>query len=202
MRPFGCKSKAWFIPNREELYETVTLLKIAREYRILLSGLIALVMLYLSRPVLGAILMGLPIVLLGEMIRTWSSGHIKKNKELATDGPYAYTRNPLYLGSSLIGLGFVVMFNSLWDFLIFAFAFSAIYWGVIRSEEEDLTRTFGDDFTRYVQNVPRFIPRFRREPYQWGGFDWPLVWKHREFQAWLGIAGGVAVLIVKTVLQD
>ena len=178
----------------------MTLTKFARDYRLVLSGLIAFVMIVLSQPILSTILKGLPVVLLGEFIRVWSSGHIKKNKQLATDGPYAYTRNPLYLGSFFIALGFVVMSNNLWVFLIFSVAFTSIYWGVIRFEEEFLSRTFGDDFASYVKMVPCFIPRLTPKPYQRGGFDWALVWKHREFQAWLGIVGGLVVMISKMML--
>lgn len=169
----------------------------ARRYRIVISALIGALLIYLSQPTGWTIGLGLPLVLLGEGLRTWSSGHIRKNKALATDGPYAHTRNPLYLGSFLIGSGFVVMGNSPWVLLVFGAAFGLIYWGVIRSEERDLAQAFGKDFDRYVQTVPRFIPKLSRAPYSKGGFDWNLVLKHRENRAWLGLAAGVAVLAWK-----
>jgi protein-S-isoprenylcysteine O-methyltransferase Ste14 len=169
----------------------------ARRHRIVLSGLIAALLIYLSSPTAVSLLAGLPLVLLGEAIRTWSSGCIRKNKELATDGPYAYTRNPLYLGSFSLGLGFAVMGNSLWVLSIFLAAFGLVYWGVIRSEEGHLAQAFGSRFEHYVKTVPRFLPRWARSPYGAGKFDWALVWKHREYQAWAGIAGGVAILLLK-----
>lgn len=171
--------------------------ELVRRHRILLSGAIGVLLIYLSKPTALSVLTGLPIALLGEAIRTWSSGCIRKNKALATDGPYAYTRNPLYLGSFGIGVGFVVMGNSLWVLGIFLIAFGLVYWGVIRSEEGYLVRVFGSRFEDYVRTVPRFIPRWSRSPYGAGGFDWTLVWKHREYQAWAGIAGGVAILLLK-----
>ncbi|MBI3812206.1 MAG: isoprenylcysteine carboxylmethyltransferase family protein [Nitrospirae bacterium] len=171
--------------------------EIVRRYRIVLSGLIGALLIYLSRPTAVSLLAGLPLVMLGEAIRTWSSGHIRKNKELATDGPYAHTRNPLYLGSFGIGLGFVVMGNSLWVLFIFLFAFGLVYWGVIRSEEGYLAQVFGSRFEQYIRTVPCFFPRWRRSPYGAGGFGWALVWKHREYQAWAGIAAGVGILIIK-----
>jgi protein-S-isoprenylcysteine O-methyltransferase Ste14 len=177
----------------------VILFEMFRRYRIVLSGLIGILLIYLSRPTGTSVLAGLPLVILGEAIRTWSSGHIRKNKELATDGPYAHTRNPLYLGSFGIGSGFAVMGNSFWVLSIFLLAFGLVYWGVIRSEEEYLAGAFGARFEQYVQTVPRFLPRWSRSPYGAGGFDWALVWKHREYQAWAGIAGGVAILIIKMI---
>jgi protein-S-isoprenylcysteine O-methyltransferase Ste14 len=175
----------------------VNYFEMVRRYRIVLSGLIGIVLIYLSRPTGFSVSAGLPLVLMGEAIRTWSSGYIRKNKELAVDGPYAHTRNPLYLGSFGIGLGFVVMGNSLWVLSIFLFAFGLVYWGVIRSEEGYLAQVFGSRFEQYVRTVPRFFPRWSRSPYGAGGFGWALVWKHREYQAWAGIAGGVAILMVK-----
>ena len=171
--------------------------EIARRHRIVLSGLIGVLLIYLSRPTAVSLLAGLPLVLLGEAIRTWSSGYIRKNKELATDGPYAHTRNPLYLGSFGIGLGFAVMGNRVGVLSIFLAAFGLVYWAVIRSEEGYLAQVFGSRFEHYVKTVPRFLPRWTRSPYGAGGFDWALVWKHREYQAWAGIAGGVAVLLLK-----
>ncbi|MBI3610833.1 MAG: isoprenylcysteine carboxylmethyltransferase family protein [Nitrospirae bacterium] len=175
----------------------MTFFEAVRRYRIVLSAGIGALLIYLSRPTGISLLIGLPVVLLGEAIRTWSSGYIRKNKELATDGPYAHTRNPLYLGSFGIGLGFVIMGSSPWVLLIFIIAFGVVYGGVIRSEEGSLMRTFGAPFEHYARTVPRFLPRWARAPYGVGGFDWALVWKHREYQAWLGIAGGVAILFVK-----
>lgn len=171
--------------------------EVVRRHRIFLSGAIGVLLIYLSRPTLFSLGAGLPLVLLGEAIRTWSSGYIRKNKALATEGPYAHTRNPLYLGSFGIGIGFVVMGNSVWVLGVFLVAFGLVYWGVIRSEEEYLVQVFGSRFEEYVRTVPRFLPRWSRSPFDAGEFDWALVWKHREYQAWAGIAGGVAVLILK-----
>ena len=175
----------------------MNLLKLAKRTRIILGGAFALVLIGIACPTPASLLAGLPVVILGESIRTWSSGHIRKNKALATDGPYAHTRNPLYLGSFLIGLGFVVMSRSLWGLAIYLAAYALIYRAVIRYEENDLAKAFGGGFAEYVRTVPRFIPRISRAPYRAGGFDWALVFKHREYQAWLGIAGGLAALLVK-----
>lgn len=170
-----------------------------RRARLPLSAVIATALVILSQPTPSTILYGLPIVMLGASIRTWSSGLIRKNKELAMEGPYAHTRNPLYLGSFVIGAGFVVMGNSLPVLICFVAAFVPIYWFVIRSEEEDLREKFGDVFEAYIGTVPRFFPRWTREPYGLGKFEWHLVFKHREYRTWIGLAGAVAIFAARSV---
>lgn len=152
----------------------------------------------MATPTPISVISGLPIVILGEAIRTWSSGYIRKNKQLATDGPYAYTRNPLYLGSFLIGFGFIVMARNPYVLISFLMGFAVIYQAVVLLEETKLEMTFGKKYQDYCGHVPRFIPRLRRHPYGAGLFEWSLVQKHREYLAWLGMAGGMMILFLKT----
>ncbi|MBI5197424.1 MAG: isoprenylcysteine carboxylmethyltransferase family protein, partial [Nitrospirae bacterium] len=118
---------------------------------------------------------------------------------LATRGPYRLTRNPLYLGSFLMGLGFCLMGARLWLVPVFLIAFYWIYRPTIRKEEEILQKRFGADFDRYKQSVPRFFPRWptsrdcRRERV----FDWRLVQQHREYQAWIGVTAIFLLMILK-----
>ncbi len=95
----------------------------------------------------------------GLLIRALASGHVRKNEALATTGPYAYTRNPLYLGSLLIGIGFAVAARSWWVGAVLVVMFFAIYVPVIRGEERFLREKF-PEFDEYAQRVPRMIPRF------------------------------------------
>lgn len=179
-------------------------------YRIPLSFLIGVGILLLAKPSSRSIIGGFPFVVLGEALRIWSSGHIKKNQELATDGPYAYTRNPLYLGSFLIGFGFSVMVNRPLLLLLFLSAFFMVYRAVIVEEEAALTRLFGEVYLSYARMVPRFFPRLPDLPdrqaggqARWpggskiGGFDWRLVIKHREYYAWFGAVLGLGWLLWK-----
>jgi protein-S-isoprenylcysteine O-methyltransferase Ste14 len=110
---------------------------------------------------------------------------ISKNQKLAMNGPYAYTRNPLYLGSALMGAGFAVAGGSWILALACVVLFAAIYWPVIRREEEYLRREFGEVYDRYAQQVPLFLPRFRRigagEKFQWKQYR-----KNHEYEAFLG----------------
>ena len=141
-------------------------------------------------------------VVAGLLIRALASGHVRKNESLATSGPYAYTRNPLYLGSLVMGLGFCVAARSWWVGAALVTMFLAIYLPVIRDEEAFLQRTF-PEFEEYAQRVPRMLPRLTplssNEPL--AGFSLDLYLKHREYNALLGALGMMAALTVKIFLS-
>ena len=170
-------------------------LKVSR-FRIPLSTAIAVAFLFLAEPTPATLLAGLPLVILGGGIRTWSSGYIRKNKELAVTGPYAYTRNPLYLGNFLIGLGFVIMLNRPVLVAVFLVVFGLVYRALIREEEAVLSGKFGGAYEDYLKKVPRFFPRAGGTS-ESGDFSWGLVIRHQEYYAWLGMAGGLGWLLWK-----
>lgn len=164
-------------------------------HRIATSAVLAGVFLALAHPTPRSILFGLPFVLLGEVVRTWSSGYIRKDNTLATDGPYSLTRNPLYLGNFVLGFGFALMANSWWVLLAFLVVFLLIYDATIEEEERKLLKRFGETFLQYCREVPRFFPRF--SGWRSAPFRWALVRQHREFQTWAAVAGVLAVVILK-----
>lgn len=155
--------------------------------RIVVSLLIGGAFWFLSKPTFLSIAAGVPFVLLGEAIRIWSSGYIRKNEELATTGPYALTRNPLYLGNGIMGFGFVLMGRDLSLIFFFFVFFTLIYRSTIQREEARLSAKFGERFAEYVAAVPRFFPRWTGWRKSEIDFDWKLVLKHREHRTWLGI---------------
>jgi protein-S-isoprenylcysteine O-methyltransferase Ste14 len=164
-------------------------------HRIVTSMAFGALFLALAEPTARSIQVGLPFVILGEFLRTWSSGYIRKDSALATDGPYSLTRNPLYLGNFVLGFGFALMAHR-WS-VLFAFVvlFGLIYDATIEDEEGKLLKRFGESFAVYRRDVPRFFPR-------WSGwrpapFRWALVRKHREFRTWAAVAGAIGVVIVK-----
>lgn len=187
--------------------------RLIRRNRIILSIVIGSIFLYLATPTRTAILTGVPFILLGETVRTWASGFIKKDRELAQGGPYALTRNPLYLGNFLIGVGFSIMANNLTLLSVFLMAFSLVYAITIINEEKSLSAKFGDAYIAYKNRVPvffpvRIIPLY--PPFKKGdiggfacwrdfslNFDWRLVKKHREHHTWFGILGCLAIFILK-----
>jgi hypothetical protein len=128
---------------------------------------------------------------------------VRKNESLATSGPYAYTRNPLYLGSLLIGLGFALAAGSWWVVAALVVMFFAVYLPVIRDEEAFLRRTF-PEFDEYARLVPRMFPRLpphaRDEKEASAGFSLQLYLKHREYNALLGALAMMGGLIFKITM--
>jgi protein-S-isoprenylcysteine O-methyltransferase Ste14 len=174
--------------------------QIAGRIRVPLGFVFAVVYFWLARPTWRSMALGALIVVPGLMIRALASGHVRKNESLATSGPYAYTRNPLYLGSLLMGLGFAVAARSWWVGIILVVMFIAIYVPVIRGEETFLRKTF-PEFEEYARQVPRMLPRLTAhstdESDTSAGFSLELYLKHREYNALLGAVAMMTALVVK-----
>ncbi|HUN87302.1 MAG TPA: isoprenylcysteine carboxylmethyltransferase family protein [Terriglobales bacterium] len=171
--------------------------KVARRIRVPLGFLLAVAYFYLARPSWMSIAIGGAIAVVGVIIRASASGHVKKNEELTTTGPYAHTRNPLYLGSIVIAGGFAIAARSWWIVAILVVMFVAIYVPVIRGEEAFLRSTFPDQFANYCRRVPRLLPRLTRADSGYGSFSAALYRKHREYNAALGTAAMLAALVAK-----
>jgi len=154
--------------------------------------------LWLARPTWRCLGLGAVLILLGLVIRALASGHVRKNEALATTGPYAYTRNPLYLGSLFIGIGFALAARSWWVGGVLVVMLFAIYIPVIRGEEKFLREKF-PDFEEYARHVPRMLPRFTaaKSDDEGGGFSTELYLTHREWNALLGSTLLVTALILK-----
>jgi protein-S-isoprenylcysteine O-methyltransferase Ste14 len=170
----------------------------ARRIRIPLGFAFAILYFWLAQPTWRAIPIGLGIAALGLWLRGYASGYVKKASELTTTGPYAYTRNPLYLGSSIMAAGLAVAARSWWLAAGMALMFLAIYLPTIRFEERFLREHFGNDFDAYVARVPRLLPRVRAEKQVApGNFSRDLYLRHREYQAAVGTLLMFAALAAK-----
>ncbi len=165
--------------------------------RVPLGFLFAIVFLIFAKPAFSTMLIGGVIALIGILIRAWASGHIRKNQNLAISGPYAYTRNPLYFGSFLLGVGFTVASGVWWLALIFVVLFLGIYLPVMRVEREDLIEMFGDDYREYAENVPMFTPRPTAWKKSGEKFDFELYMRYREYRAAIGLLIAMTVLALK-----
>lgn len=165
--------------------------------RVPLGFLFAAVFLIFAKPQPKTLLVGAIVSIVGLLIRAWASGHIRKNQNLAVSGPYAYTRNPLYLGSFLLGVGFCIASGVWWLALLFIILFLGIYLPVMRVEAEDLTKIFGGDFEEYSTNVPLFFPRLTAWKKSVEKFDFQLYLRYREYRAGLGLIFAWAVLAAK-----
>ena len=174
-----------------------------QRWRVPLGFLCAAVFLILARPTRTALLAGACVSLLGLAIRAWAAGHIRKNAQLATSGPYAFTRNPLYLGSFLLGLGFTIASGQVVLGILFAALFLGIYFPVMRVEASTLTELFGKEYEVYKESVPLFFPRltpFRQSESEQVKFDGSLYLRYREYRAALGLVIAWGLLLIKSLL--
>ena len=162
-------------------------------HRIVATAPIAILLIVFAEPTPLLLLAGGALVVLGEAGRMWSSGHIDKNRELATAGPYAHTRNPLYVANLLLLLGFCFMSGHLWVTVLALLAFAMIYRPVIREEAEHMDKLFGDAYRRWSKEVPLFFPRLMAAKNAVGSFSWPLVIQHREHKNAAAFLLGIVV---------
>ncbi|MEO6391369.1 MAG: isoprenylcysteine carboxylmethyltransferase family protein [Pyrinomonadaceae bacterium] len=156
----------------------------------------------LARPRLLTLLIGGAIAVVGLAGRAWSAGHIRKNDRLAITGPYAFTRNPLYFGSFILGLGFTIAAGRWWLGLLFAALFLGIYLPVMRVEAATLAKLFGEDYENYARAVPLFLPRlwpYRAAAGEAVGFDSSLYMRYREYQAAIGLVVALTILALKAL---
>jgi protein-S-isoprenylcysteine O-methyltransferase Ste14 len=170
--------------------------QIARRIRVPLGFVVAAVFLWLAQPSWMSIAIGVAVMAPGLWLRAIAAGHVRKNAELTTTGPYAYTRNPLYLGSILIAVGMAVGARNVWIGVVLVVMFLAIYLPVIQAEEGHLRGAF-PEFDDYVRNVPRLIPRLTPARRERGSFSPALYRKHREYNAVVGAAAMVLALVLK-----
>lgn len=181
--------------------------RIAIHVRVPLGFVFAAAYLWFAHPAWTWLLEGTVLVVAGLIVRATAAGHIRKNQELATTGPYAYTRNPLYLGSVLIAAGFVVAAKNPWIALAAVLMFVAIYIPQIKVEEAYLRSAF-PEYSSYATQVPRLLPRFTpyRSPAAASSgqgaarFSRELYRRHREYQAALGSVLMIGALILKMIL--
>jgi len=150
--------------------------------RVPLGYAVGLVVLLLARPVPALLAAGCVLAATGEAVRLWASGHIEKTRSLATGGPYAHSRNPLYFGSILMGLGIAVASSSGWVVVALGAYFAAFYPSVMRSEAEFLRGKFPQEYEEWSRHVPLFLPRLTPATPSRSRFDWARVRMNREWR--------------------
>ncbi|HUI55411.1 MAG TPA: isoprenylcysteine carboxylmethyltransferase family protein [Bryobacteraceae bacterium] len=153
---------------------------------------------WFSHPTAGSLEIGLPVCVLGLGIRAWAAGCLAKNQRLATGGPYAHTRNPLYLGTLLVAAGLTVAARSPGLGASFACVFVLVYLPVIQNEEAYLRVLFPEDYAAYAAVVPLLWPRLtafpQRKPHP---FQLALYLRNQEYNAGVGFAAGLLLLLWK-----
>jgi protein-S-isoprenylcysteine O-methyltransferase Ste14 len=174
---------------------------INRKVRLRIGFLFGIAYLVFARPTPGSLLLGLPVAFVGLLIRAWAAGHIVKNEQLTTTGPYAHTRNPLYFGSFLIAAGFAMAAH--WSLLLVVIAlFVFIYGPTIEKERTEIRARFPDAYAPYEANVPAFTPRLTPWRGQSAGetFSFSLYMRQREWQAGLAFLAATAWLVTRSRL--
>jgi protein-S-isoprenylcysteine O-methyltransferase Ste14 len=164
---------------------------------------VAVLFLALAAPTARAIAIGAAVAFLGLAIRAYASGYLRKDRELATTGPYARTRNPLYFGSAILAAGFVIAGNSIWAGGLVALYFGVFYYAVMRNEEDDLRERFGAPFDEYAARVPLFFPSFFAKSASREGprFSWTQYARNREYKALVGSLLGVGVMWLRMYIR-
>jgi protein-S-isoprenylcysteine O-methyltransferase Ste14 len=143
---------------------------------------LGVLVLALARPSARSLLLAVPLVAAGEALRVWASGHLEKTRTLATGGPYAHTRNPLYLGSALLAVGVAVVSASTPVVLAVIAYFLAFYPAVIREEAAFLRGRFGSAYEAWAASVPLFWPRLSPGGPRASRFEWARVGANREWR--------------------
>ncbi len=163
---------------------------------------VAVLFLALASPTPRMIWIGAIVSALGLAIRGYASGYLRKDRELATAGPYARTRNPLYFGSAILAAGFVIAGRSVWAAILVAVYFAVFYYAVMRNEEEYLRKRFGAPFDEYAKRVPLFFPSLKAKSSGSGGsFSWLQYSRNREYKAAIGTAFGVGVMWLRVYIR-
>lgn len=171
------------------------------EWRVRAGLISAIASLFFARVTPLSLLLGLGIAFLGLSIRAWACGHLVKEKELATSGPYRFSRNPLYSANFIIGTAIVISSNSWWTFFIFAANFIIFYPVIILVERDRMFKLFPREYAEYSKRVPLVIPSFRRRyPSSGRNFDWNLFRNNKEIRATVGVLAFWALFALKMVL--
>lgn len=164
------------------------MIRLLARWRVTLGFVFAAVVLWLAHPTPRSLMTGAIVAILGESIRLWAAGHLEKSKEVTMSGPYRYTRHPLYLGSSLIGIGMAIVSNSLVVAAIVMVYLALTLTAAMRSEEAHLREKFGDAYDAYAE---------KRAPQVERAFSFQRAIYNREHHTIAGLIAGLSLLASK-----
>ncbi len=161
-----------------------------------LTILLALAVIGFAHPTIESLIWGSIVLILGEIGRTWASGYIEKNAELATSGPYCFSRNPLYVANFIMFIGCCIMSANVWVGVAVLLGYLVIYIPIMKHESEHMIHLFGDQYHAWAAKVPMFFPW----PSGWVApnpkkYSWQLMREHDELFHMLGVVAGIAIFI-------
>ena len=162
-----------------------------------LAAIVAVFLFRYAKPERGWFLAGSIITCLGEALRLWAAGHLRNNKQLTTTGPYSYVKNPLYIGTLLITMGYSAMARNIW-IMVGGFVWFFIYYAPYKKKQENekLVGSFGDAWTVYDKAVPDYVPRTM--PYPGRGtnrWSFDVVKENSEHETAIGVLIGLGVML-------
>jgi protein-S-isoprenylcysteine O-methyltransferase Ste14 len=166
----------------------VSAVRVLARYRVALGGLMALVTMWLARPTPASLVWGGAIAAIGAALRLWAAGHVEKSREVTSSGPYRFTRHPLYLGSTVMGLGVAVAAAHVWLGVAIVGYLATTLTAAMKAEEAHLRDKFGDAYDRYA---------LRQAPPSTRAFSLARAWRNREHHALAGLIGGLSLLALK-----
>lgn len=162
--------------------------RLLARWRVFLGFVFAALVVWLATPTRNSLLLGAALAVVGECLRLWAAGHLEKSKEVTRSGPYRYTRHPLYLGSSIIGIGIAVAAHHVVVAAIVIGYMLLTLTAAMRSEEAHLREKFGDAYDAYAEK--RAAPMDRP-------FSWQRALGNREHHTMIGLVSGLAILAMK-----
>ncbi len=169
--------------------------KLAQRIRVPAGAILGIIFLFLMHPSSQSLWIGGVIAVTGACLRLWAAGHIEKGRSLTRGGPYALTRNPLYLGSFLMAFGIVLAGQCYWLLIPFGLFFLICYFPVIKAEEQELFQGYGAEFVEYSESVPLFFPSFWKAPLVPSTFLWSRVIRNREHHTFAGFLATEVILV-------
>jgi protein-S-isoprenylcysteine O-methyltransferase Ste14 len=175
--------------------------KLAQKLRVPAGTILGVLFLLLMHPSTRSLWIGGAIALPGSLLRLWAAGHIEKGKVLTQGGPYALTRNPLYLGSFFMALGIIIAGQGYWLLPAFVVFFVVFYFPVMKAEEQELLAGYGERFIEYSKRVPLFLPSFSKAGAATSVFLWSRVIRNREHRTIAGLAVAETILILQNLLR-
>jgi protein-S-isoprenylcysteine O-methyltransferase Ste14 len=172
--------------------------ELAARSRVPLGFVLLVVYAIFARPTWQYFAAGMVLAIAGLLLRAWATGHLDKNRDLCIGGPYSHTRNPLYLGTALAGMGFALAGGVWWIALLFLVVLLAVYLPVVIEEESHLRNLF-PSFADYAMRVPRFLPSLTARVQSTARFRMALYRQNQEYNALVGFCGMLALLLWKLV---
>ena len=172
-------------------------IEIIIRYRSFVGILCLIALLYLAKPSPVSVAVGFFFIIAGMFFRAWASGYINKDKELATDGPFSLTRNPLYFGNFILGLGIAIAGNNEYSYGIFFCFYLSFFPFLMVIEHKRMKEKFGEAYEKYAGNLHSFFPKIKK--IKKGEYNISYYMKNREYRVLYFSLFVIAIMILKVL---